>query len=230
RTTMAEETTALGEPSLAELAHKLDRLTAQVEFLTEEAIRQQRRQQEWDELMADLGIVSKEVFQLLSAQLEEMEPYVRLENVLRLLKRLLRDTCLLEQLLEQLESAMDFWQDFSPLTREVVLTLTNRLDEMERKGYFAFMRTVLEAFEEIVGSFSREELEQLRRNIRPLVATLKEFTRPETQHVLQRTLSALQEDGTGDASLFGLLRQLNQPATRRGLARTLHLLAVLGER
>lgn len=226
---MAEETTALAETSLAELSHKIDQLTAQVEFLTEEALRQRRRQQEWDELIADLGIVSKEAFRFLSEQLEEVEQCARIENVLLLVKRLLRDTCLLGQLLEQLESAMDFWQDFSPLTRNVAITLMNYLDEMERKGYFVFLRTLLDSFDGVVTSFSREELEQLRQNIRPLVATLKELTQPETQHVLQRTLSALQEDGTADASLFSLLRQLNHPATRRGLARALHLLAVLGE-
>ncbi len=226
---MTEETTALAEASLAELSHKIDRLTAQVEFLTEEALRQRKRQQEWDELVADLGIVSKEAFRLLSEQLEEVEQCARIENVLRLLKRLLRDTCLLGHMLEQLESAMDFWQDFSPLTRDVVITLMNRLDEMERKGYFAFIRALLEAFDEIVASFSREELEQLRHNVGPLVMTLKELARPETQQLLQRTLSALQEDSTMDASLFSLLRQLNHPSTRRGLARTLHVLATLGE-
>ncbi|MGQ9502871.1 MAG: hypothetical protein ACUVSF_11715 [Anaerolineae bacterium] len=226
---MAEETTALAETSLAELSHKIDQLTAQVEFLTEEALRQRRRQQEWDELIADLGIVSKEAFRLLSEQLEEVEQCARIENVLLLFKRLLRDACLLGQLLEQLESAMDFWQDFSPLTRNVAITLMNHLDEMERKGYFAFLRTLLESFDGVVTSFSREELEQLRQNMGPLVSTLKELTRPETQYVLQRTLSALQKDGAADASLFSLLRQLNHPATRRGLARALHLLAVLGE-
>lgn len=227
---MTEEITALAEPSLAELAHKLDRLTARVEFLTEEALRQRQRQQEWDELAADLGIVSKEAFCLLSEQLKEVEQCARIENVLLLFKRLLRDTCLLGSTLELLESVMDFWQDFSPLTRDMVITLMSRLDEMERKGYFAFMRALLEAFDEVVASFSREELEQLHHNIRPLVATLKDLTRPETQHLLQRTLSALQEDGAADTSLFSLLRQLNKPATRRGLARALHLLAVLGER
>ncbi|MGC8879500.1 MAG: hypothetical protein ACP5R2_09770 [Anaerolineae bacterium] len=227
---MAEETTALAEISLTELAHKLDRLTAQVELLTEEALRQRQRQQEWDELAADLGFVSKEAFRLLSEQLEEVEQCARIENVLLLLKRLLRDTCLLGQMLEQLESAMDFWQDFSPLTRDVVITLMNRLDEMERKGHFAFLRALLDSFDEVVASFSREELEQLRHNVGPLVATLKELARPETQYVLQRTLSALQEDGAADISLFNLLRQLNKLTTRRGLARTLHVLAALGER
>jgi uncharacterized protein YjgD (DUF1641 family) len=227
---MAEETMALAESTLADLTQKIDRLTAQVEFLTEEALRQRQRQQEWDELVADLGIVSKEAFQLLSQQLEEVEQCARIENVLLLLKRLLRDTCLLGQLLEYLESAMDFWQDFSPLTRNVAITLMNRLDEMERKGYFAFLGALLDAFDGVVASFSREELEQLRHNIVPLVATLKELARPETQHLLQRALSTLHEDGTADASLFSLLRQLNNPATRRGLARTLHVIAVLGER
>ncbi len=57
---MAEQTAALTEAPLAELSEKLDRLTAQVEFLTEEALRQRRRQQQWDDLIADLTPVSKE--------------------------------------------------------------------------------------------------------------------------------------------------------------------------
>ncbi len=226
---MAEETTALAETSLAELSQKLDRLTAQVEFLTEEALRQRQRQQQWDDLIADLTPISKEAFQLLSEQLEEVEQCARIENVLLLIKRLLRDTCMLGQMLEQIESVMDFWQDFSPLTRDVVITLINRLDEMERKGYFAFLRAVFDSFEGVVSSFSQEELEQLPHNVGPLVTTLKDLARPETQELLQRTLHAVQEDGTADASWFSLIRQLNNPATRRGLARTLRVLNVLGE-
>ena len=71
--------------------------------------------------MADLVPISKEAFNLVSEQLQEVEQCARLENVLHLVKRLLRNTCALGQMLEQMESLMDFWQDFSPLTRNVVV-------------------------------------------------------------------------------------------------------------
>ena len=46
--------------ALDALTQKLERLTTQVEFLTEEAQRQKRRQQEWDELKNDLIPIGNE--------------------------------------------------------------------------------------------------------------------------------------------------------------------------
>jgi uncharacterized protein YjgD (DUF1641 family)/tetrahydromethanopterin S-methyltransferase subunit G len=224
-----EPSLALEGASVEELNKKIDRLTAQVEFLAEEALRQKRRQQEWDELLADLVPISKEAFNLVSEQLEEVEECARLENVLNLAKRLLRNTCALGQMLEQMESLMDFWQDFSPLTRSVVTTLMNRLDGMERKGYFVFVQAMLDSFDGVVASFSREELEQLRENIVPLVETAKEAVRPEVMQVLHRMVLALQQDQPAEASLFGLTRQMNDPQVRRGLGRMVQLLKAVGQ-
>ena len=99
----------LEQTSVEELNRNIDRLTAQVTFLAEEALRQKQRQQEWDELLADLVPISKEAFNLVSEQLQEVEQCARLDNVLSLVKRLLRNSCALGQMLEQMESLMDFW-------------------------------------------------------------------------------------------------------------------------
>ena len=215
--------------SIAELNRKIDRLTSQVEFLTEEALRQKRRQQEWDELIADLTPISKEAFNLVSEQLAEVEECARLDNVLHLVKRLLRNTCAMGAILEQMESLMDFWQDFSPLTRGVVLALMTRLDEMERKGYFTFLQAMLDGFDRVVGSFSAEELRQLSNNIAPLVEIAKEVTQPEVVELLHRSVVALKDGRPGAPSLFALLRQMNDWQARRGLGRLVHVLKAVGE-
>jgi uncharacterized protein YjgD (DUF1641 family) len=219
----------LEQTSIVEMNSKLDRLTAQVELLTEEALRQRRRQQEWDELLADLVPISKEAFNLVSEQLMEVEECARLENVLNLVKRLLRNTCALGHMLEQMESLMDFWQDFSPLTRDVVGTLMNRLDEMERKGYFVFMQAMLDSFDRVVTSFSAEDLTRLRDSIGPLVETAKEATQPEVMQVLHRAVIAMQDKQPTEVSLLGLLRQMNDPQVRSGLARMVHVLKAVGQ-
>jgi uncharacterized protein YjgD (DUF1641 family) len=215
--------------SLAELNDKLDRLTAQVALLTEETLRQRRRQQEWDELIANLVPISKEAFGIVSEQLMEVEECARLENVLNLAKRLLRNTCALGQMLEQLESVMDLWQDFSPLTRDVVVTLMNRLDELERKGYFTFLQAMLDSLDQVVAAFTPDDLARLRDSVGPLVETAKAATQPEVMQVLHRAVLAMQDAPPPQASLFGLLRQMNDPQVRVGLARMLHLLKAMGQ-
>lgn len=215
--------------SVAELNDKLDQLTAQVALLTEEALRQRRRQQEWDELIADLVPISKEAFGIVSDQLMEVEECARLENVLNLVKRLLRNTCALGHMLEQMESLMDLWQDFSPLTRDVVVTLMNRLDALERKGYFTFLQALLDSMDQVVTSFTPDDLARLRTSVGPLVATAKEATQPEVLQVLHRAVLAMKDKPPAEVSLFGLLRQMNDPQVRVGLARMLHLLKAMGQ-
>jgi uncharacterized protein YjgD (DUF1641 family) len=225
---MAEALT-LQTASVAELNDKIDRLTAQVALLTEEAQRQRRRQQEWDDLLADLVPVSKEAFNLVSEQLMEVEECARLENVLNLVKRLLRNTCALGHMLEQMESLLDFWQDFSPLTRDVVVTPMNRLDAMERRGYFTFVQAMIDSMDQVVTAFTPEDLARLRTSIGPLVETAKEAAQPEVIQVLHRAVLAVKDEPPAGASLFGLLRQMNDPQVRQGLARMMHLLKAVGQ-
>src|SRR5262245_23705445 len=117
---------------LALLNDKIDRLTTQVTFLTEEAQRQRQRQQPWDELQAELAPLSREMLALSTQQLAELQPEVQLEDLWRLFKRLLQNTRNLEQLLDQAEGLLELRQDTSPLSRQAFMKLVTLLEEMER--------------------------------------------------------------------------------------------------
>ena len=83
------------DQAVMELNQKVDALTAQVEFLAEEARQQQRRRQERDELISDLTPIVGEAYRLSVQQLDEIEGYVQLEDIARVLKRLMRNTRIL---------------------------------------------------------------------------------------------------------------------------------------
>lgn len=223
------EALVIDSPSVAELNRKIDLLTTQVAFLTEEAMRQRSRQQEWDDLKSDLIPVSNEAFLLAVQQLEEVEQCVRLENILHFVKRLARNTCYFQQMLDQMESVMGFLEDFTPLSRDVFLTVMNRLDEMERNGYFTFLQTMLEIGDDVVTSFSEDDLQNLRQTVIPMVEMLKELAQPELVEKLQRSMAVLKEEDPRDASLFTLIGQFNDPAVRRGLSKSLQALKAVAE-
>jgi len=223
-----EQTLTLG-PTLVELDQKIERLATQLEFLTEEALRQKRRQQEWDELKQDLTPIFNDIFRLSVEQLEEVEPYARLEDLLRLFKRLLRNTRNLEQMLDQLESLAELWQDVGPLSRDAFLTLMTRLNELEQKGYFIFLQGGLDMVDRIVTSFNEEDVRQLGQNIVLILQTVKEMTQPEIMTMLRNTATIVKDEEPVDASLLSIIRQMNDPAVRRGLAKTLHVLKSVAE-
>jgi uncharacterized protein YjgD (DUF1641 family) len=218
------EQTLTAEPALLELNEKIDRLATQLEFLTEEAQRQKRRQQEWDELKDDLIPIGYDVFRMAVVQLEEVEQHVQIEDILRLFKRLLRNTRNLEQMLDQLESFMELWQDLSPLSQDAFLTMMSRLEEMERKGYFVFLQGGLDIMDRIVTSFSEEDVRQLGDNVVLILQTVKEMTQPEIMNMMRNTATVVADEEPVDTSLLSILRQLNDPAVRRGLAKTLQVL------
>jgi len=214
--------------SLAELNLKLDKLTTQVEFLTEEAHRQKRRQQEWDELKDDVIPIGNDLFRMSVEQLEEVQEHVQIEDMLRLFKRLLRNTRNLEQMLDQMESFMELWQDIGPLSQDAFLTMMNYLNEMEQKGYFVFLQGGLEMTDKIVTSFSEEDVRQLGDNIVLILQTVKEMTQPEIMGMLSNTAQVFTDEEPVDTSLISIIRQMNDPEVRRGLAKTLQILKSVG--
>ena len=215
--------------ALEELNRKVDALTTQVAFLAEEAQVDQRRRQEWDELKNDLTPVASEVYQLSVKQLDEIEGYVQLEDIIRVAKRLMRNTRNIDNMLDQLESLGDLTREFGPLSDEVFLTLMTRLDEMERKGYFAFLQGGLEIVDQVVSNFSEEDVKQLGENVVLIMQTLKEMTQPEIMNMLSDTTHALQDEEPVNTSIVSIVRQLNDPAVRKGLAKTLTVLKSVGD-
>ncbi len=112
--------------ALAELNNKVDILTEQVAFLAEEARLEKRRRNDLDELKNDLTPVVNEMYRLSVLQLEEVESYVQLEDMARLLKRLMRNTRNLDQMLDQLESLADLGNEV-----EVAIVLQAKQEGVE---------------------------------------------------------------------------------------------------
>lgn len=216
--------------SLADLHDKLDALTAQVAFLAEEARQQRRQRQEWLELRDDMTPVAMEMYQLAVSQLSEVEPHVQFEDILHLFKRLLRNTRNLEQMLDQFESLAEMGSTLSPLSQEAFVNMMTRLDAMERKGYFAFLRGGMDIADRVVTNFTADDVAQLGDNVVLILETVKDMTQPEVMRLLRRTaLVAREEEPAETPSLLSIVRQLNDPAVRRGLAKTLHILKTVSD-
>jgi uncharacterized protein YjgD (DUF1641 family) len=218
------------DETLVELNQKVDALTAQVAFLAEEARLEKRRRQEWDELKGDLTPVMGEMYRLSVQQLDEVEGYVQLEDMIRLLKRLMRNTRNFEELLDQLEGMVDLGREVGGLSDSMFMLLMNRLDDMERKGYFTFLQGGMEIADQVVTNFTEEDVKQLGENIVLILQTMKDLTQPEIMQLLSTTATVMREDDVPeDVSMFYIIRQMRDPEVKRGLARTLNVLKTFSE-
>ena len=237
-TTAAIETSASEleqTDQMTALEKKLDALTAsvatlgeQMQLLTQQAYDSNRRQREWDELRTDLTPIINDMYSITVEQLEEIQAYVQLEDVLRLTKRLARNTRNFDQLLDQMESMQDLWKDISPLSSDMFQQLVLILNDLERKGYFGFMQQSAYVADQIVTSFSEEDVRLLGDNVVLILNTVKALTQPEVMNLVNNLTEAFYEaEDQADelpTSALGLLRQMRDPDVRRGLAITMEML------
>jgi uncharacterized protein YjgD (DUF1641 family) len=218
------------DTSLQELNQKIDLLTAQVTYLSEQAQYTERQRLERAELVRDITPLANQVFGLAVEQLEEVQEYIDLDDLLRLLKRLLRNGRNLEKILDQLESLADLIETVSPLADDAFGKAVDMLADLEAKGYFNFAQSGIKLLDNVVTSFSEEDVNRLGDNIVLILNTVKDLTQPEIISFVHNTLLVAEKEieKPVDVSYMGLVKQMRDPSVRRGLALTLRVMQVIG--
>jgi len=218
------------EQAILDLNQKIDQLTTQVTYLAEQAAIQERQRQERAELVRDLTPIANQAFHMAIEQLEEVQEYIDLNDLLRLSKRLMRNGRNLEKILDQLESLADLTQTAAPIVDEAFAKAVHSLSDFEQKGYFAFVRGSRQIMDNIVTAFGEEDVNRLGDNIVLILNTVKDMTQPEIMSFVRNTLLIAEKEieKPVDISYTGLLRQMRDPEVRRGLALTMRVMHVIG--
>ncbi len=206
------------------LMERLDRIE---DHLSE----QRRRQEELDELKRDLIPIANQMVKISIDELAEIGYEFKLEDLLFLLKRLLRDTNLLLKGLDQLESMMGLGEEMNRLMKPMFNTAVEELDRLEREGYFAFAREGWRIVERIVTEFSEEDVRALADNIVTILTTVRNMTQPEIMALANQSVDALRNAPVDSEriSTWKLIKEMGTPQVRRGMARMLNLLKAMGE-
>ena len=211
-TKFAIEQTDLSQ-QLEDIQQKLDILVAQVQ-------EQRRKQQEMEELKNDLIHIGNDAFQTLVMELEDIAPHFDTADLVYLLKKLLRNTRNIAGVIEQLESISDFLKDAKPIGKYAFDDLLEKLDELDRKGYFEFFREAIKIVDTIVTSFSVEDLRLLRENITSILLTVKNLTQPDMLLTMNNAVGFYKKMDIAvkeTVSYREIFKQLKDPEVKRGL-------------
>ena len=205
---MALQTTASAD-EIALLHQKVDRLTELLEA-------QERRQQELEELKDDVLPLMTHAMTLTIEELDDIGAAFRMEDLLYLAKRLLRNTTMFIKLMDQLEAVAALSEEVELLGTQVFSSVIDTLGELEKEGYFAFMRGAYHVLDGVVHAFDEDDLVALGDTTVPLMKDVVDALTDE---------SAVPDK----VSLVYLARQMNDPQVRRGMARMLNLVKAMGE-
>ena len=200
---------------------RMDAIERKLDLILEEIDLQRARRREMEDLKDDLLRVGKDLFQSAVTELDGVHDQFRSADLVHLGKKLMRNVDTMTRVVEQLESLRDFLEDASPLARESFITLMNRLDEVDRKGYFGFVKEMGRVVDTVVTSFTPEDVRNLGDNIVTILNTVKSMTQPDMLHAVNNALTMYKKmdlDVEDDVSLLALLREMNTPGARRGMA------------
>ena len=183
-----EQATVDMNQAILELNQKIDALTHQVAYLAEQAQISERGRQERGELMEGVMPIAKDVMRMASDQLEEVQEYVAVEDLLRLVKKVARHRPQIEMLVDQIDTVTDLVDVSGPIVKEIVDKVTSILGDLEHKGYFAFAHSGMRMMDNVVTSFTEADVDKLGDNIVLILNTVKDMTQPEIMNFVRNTL------------------------------------------
>lgn len=203
------------------LERRLEAIDAKLDRLTREMEEQRKVRRERQELTADLGLVGKDMYEAAVVEFERVAPHFEAKDLMHLLQRLLRNVRSLTELLDRLEGLVDLGKDVTPLGSDAFNELLRKLDVLDRKGYFDFARELGGIADTVVTSFTVEDVRALREASVSILTTVKNMTQPEVLAAMNNAVTFYGQMGVPvdeEVSTWDLVRELNTPEARRGMA------------
>lgn len=207
---------------------RLDRMTEQLQEITGELRHQHETRERWKELLDDLAPLAENAMSSTISKLDVDS--LDVDDLFSLAHTLGRNASVLEAWISPLRSMSALVDELAPLATPAVTSLNAQLQQLDDRGYFAFARRSIDVLDNVVTSFSEEDVQLLGDNIVLILQTVKQMTQPEVMGMLRRTVLTIQQEESRATtpSIRDLARQLRDPLVRRGLARALMALRSMG--
>ncbi len=200
---------------------QIDNLDKKLDIILEEIELQRQHRHEMEDLKDDLMRIGNDLYQTAIVELEGMHDSVNSADILFLVKKLFRNVNNITKSFELLENFKGFLEDFSPVSREIFLDWLKNLDEFDRKGYFEFTKELKTVMDNIVTSFTTEDVKALGDNIVTILNTIRSLTQPNMLKAINNAVSVYEKldiEVADEISLFTVIKRLNKPEVRRGMA------------
>jgi uncharacterized protein YjgD (DUF1641 family) len=199
---------------------QIDELNGKLDLILEYVNQQRLKSASVDDLIADISIVGKDMYNSAVLELENRSVEINPEDVKMIALKLLRNVRNINGALDTFESAADFMKDASPIVNEMIIDMIKRLNDFDKKGYFGFIAETGTIIDNIVTHFSREDIHLLADNIVSILETLKNLTQPEMMKSINNAVkvySSLEMDTVQEYSVWKLMREINKPEMKRAL-------------
>jgi len=199
---------------------QLQTIDKKLDLISEELAVVRRQREELNELKQDLTIITKDLFSTAVDEFEDIAPFVQTGDFLHLLKKILQNTRNITNVMTQFESGLDFFADVKPISKDLFNNILEKLNDLDQKGYFQFIKELMNVADRVVEHFSEEDVKLLGDNIIIILETVKELTQPEMLTAINNAVGIYQNldpTDTPQYSIWKVMRELNTPEMKKGI-------------
>ncbi|MBW2619212.1 MAG: DUF1641 domain-containing protein [Deltaproteobacteria bacterium] len=207
------------------ILERLDRIETQLAAVNETT-------RSLKELKEDITPLLSGTFQILAEELGEVESGFQLDDLYRLLIRMLRNVRNLNYALAQMENVIDFAKTVEPLLKSSVPQLINYLDELEQKGVIRIYKAALGVRAKIADAYSPEDIEQIGDGLVVLLGLAKRLGDPKAKVILEKMAEIpadLDLDACKGIGPVGFLSACSKSEVKEGLGVLMELTKAMGK-
>ena len=201
------------QPQLDEINQKLD--------LVLHYVNQQRLKSEAiEDLVTDVSIIGRDVFHDVVNELDNQNIELDIDEIKILIFKLIKNVGNFVTVLSAFESLNDFLKDAGPVANEVMIDVIKKMHEFEKKGYFEFIKELMNVFDNIITNYSGEDVRLLSANIVTIMDTIKNMTQPEMLSAMNNAVNIyknLNPDDVEEYSMWKAFREMRTPEMKRGI-------------
>ena len=178
------------------------------------------------ELREELAPRVNEAVKALIVELADIEADFQLEDLLFLIKKVLRNVRNLTYSIDQFKNIIDFVLIAEPLLKSTVPQMIFYMDDLEQKGVFTLLSASMEMIKKTAETYTEEDMAQIGGGLVKLLGIFKKLTTPEALELLDRAAevpSCVDLSRAKPAGAWGLLWAMGNPEVKNGLGILLEL-------
>ena len=199
---------------------QIDEINRKLDLILEEAANQRQNRETVTDLVDDLAIVGKDAFNGMVSSLDNAGLDLDPDSVKYLVLGFIRNIENINMLLGTLESVTDLVKDISPIIKQVGIDAVDKFNEIDRKGYFEVLRQVMNALDNVMLKFSKEDLEGLGDKVESVLNTLLVIIDPAFMDkigMFVKTYKEIDHENIPEYSIFKVMRELNKPEMKKSI-------------
>jgi uncharacterized protein YjgD (DUF1641 family) len=199
---------------------RIDALDAKLDLVIEYVNQQRLKSELVDDLVSDISIIGKDIYDTSVAELENQSVEIDPEQLRLLGINLVKNIGNINDMIGLFGSVLDFAKEAGPIANEVIIDLTKKLHELENKNYFEFFGEMAKVFDNVVTSFTPEDIRQLAENIVLILQTVKNLTQPEMLNAMNsavRVYGSVETESVPQYSLWRVMKEMRTPEMKSAL-------------